>query len=262
MTAPRLERITGPTGPLNIRIWDGSGAPVVLVHPINTAGTVWTGVAERLPGPVVVPDLRGHGGSGMDGPYTVDGYVDDVLAVMDGAGVTAAHLAGGSLGGTIGLALAARCPDRALSVTPIGSTLGSGASDADIQAMIDELEAKGTARYFADLAPLIVGTEWRTDERVLGGLRSAAGARPESVVGGILWGAFGADIRELTARVKAPVHSVGGTEDPTCPPAMTEEIAAATGGRVTILDGVGHLPMLEIPERLAELILDSIRGNA
>jgi pimeloyl-ACP methyl ester carboxylesterase len=250
-------------GPLNVRVWDSSGgsaAPVVLVHPINTDGSVWTAVAELLvdgPGPVLAPDLRGHGASGPDGPYTVDGYVDDVLAAMDAAGLGAAHLAGGSLGGSIGLALAARCPDRALSVTTFGSTLGTGASEADIQAMLDELDAKGTARYFAELAPLIVGTAYRDDPAVLAGIRSAAGDRPTEVVAGILRGAFGADIRPVVGGVKCPVHAVGGTEDPTCPPAMTEEIAAATGGRVTVLDGVGHVPMLEVPERVAELIRES-----
>jgi pimeloyl-ACP methyl ester carboxylesterase len=257
MSAARVQRVDGPAGPLTVRRWDGSGAPVVLVHPINTASTVWTGVAERLGGPVVAPDLRGHGDSGMDGPYTVDGYVDDVLAAMDATGITAAHLAGGSLGGTIGLALAARHPDRALSVTAIGSTLGVRASASDIQLMVDELDAKGTAGFFAELAPRIVGTAWRSDEQVLGGVRAAAGTRPEPVVAGILRGAFSADIRESAARVRAPVHAVCGTEDPTCPPAMAGEIATATGGRLTILDGVGHLPMLEIPERLAGLIKES-----
>ena len=258
MSAARAERVDGPTGPLNVRTWDGPGTPVVLVHPINTDSSVWTAVAELLEGPVVALDLRGHGSSGLDGPYTVDGYVDDVLAAMDALGVAAAHLAGGSLGGTIGVALAARAPERALSVTTFGSTLGTGASDADIQAMIDELEAKGTAAYFADLAPLIVGTAYRDDARVLAGIRNAAGSRPEEVVAGILRGAFGADIRSVTGAVKVPVHAVGGTEDPTCPPAMTEEIAAATGGRITSLDGIGHVPMLEVPERVAQLITEQV----
>jgi pimeloyl-ACP methyl ester carboxylesterase len=126
--------------------------------------------------------------------------------------------------------------------------------------MIDELDAKGTEKYFADLGPLIVGAAYRDEPRVLDGLRVAAGTRPEPVVAGILRGAFGADIRDVVGGVRAPVSAVGGTEDPTCPTEMTEEIAAATGGTVTVLDGVGHLPMLEVPERVAELIMKSVRG--
>jgi len=250
--------VEGPTGPLNVREWTGAGAPVVLVHPINTDGSVWARVAELLEAPVVAPDLRGHGRSGQRGPFTVDGYVSDVVAVLDALDIPAAHLAGGSLGGSIALALAAAHPERALSVTTFGSTLGTGASDADIAAMVDELDAKGTRRYFAELAPLIVGPAFREDERVVSGIQDAAGTRPEAVVAAILRGAFGADIRDLAGRVRAPVHAVGGTDDPTCPPAMTEEIAAATGGHVTILDGVGHVPMLETPDEVAKIIKEQL----
>src|SRR5262249_38862614 len=151
----------------------GPETPVVLVHPINTDGSVWTEVAGLLGLPSVALDLRGHGRSGLAGPFTVDGYVDDVLAAMDAVGVAAAHLAGGSVGGTIGVALAARHPERVHTVTTFGSTLGTGATEADIQAMVDELDAKGTARYFAELAPLVVGAAYREDERVLAGLRAA-----------------------------------------------------------------------------------------
>ena len=35
---------------------------------------------------------------------------------------------------------------------------------------------------------------------------------------------------------------------------MTAEIAAMTGGTIVTLAGVGHLPMVEVPERVAELI--------
>lgn len=253
-------KVTGPAGQVSVLV-AGSPGPhdtVVLVHPINTAGSVWSPVMEAIEGPSVALDLRGHGSSGQSGPFTVGGYVDDVLSVMDALDIPAAHLAGGSLGGSIALALAAQSPERALSVTTFGSTLGTGASEADIQAMIDELEAKGTRTYFADLAPLIVGSAFRDDTRVLAGIREAAGTRPEAVVADILRGAFGADIRALAGRVRVPVHAVGGTEDPTCPPAMTEEIAAVTGGRVTILDGVGHVPMLEIPDEVAKIIEEQL----
>jgi pimeloyl-ACP methyl ester carboxylesterase len=252
--------VDGPAGPLSVLVagTPGPGDTVVLIHPINTAASVWAAVMGALARPSVALDLRGHGSSGQVGPYTVDGYVDDVLAVLDALGLESAHLAGGSLGGSIGLALAARCPERVRTVATFGSTLGTGVPEAAIQAMIDELDAKGTQRYFADLVPLIVGAAYRDDPRVVDGLRAAAGTRPESVVAGILRGAFGADIRGVVGGVRAPVSAVGGTEDPTCPPAMTEEIAAATGGTVMVLDGVGHLPMLEVPGRVAELITDHI----
>jgi pimeloyl-ACP methyl ester carboxylesterase len=256
--------VTGPTGPLAVT---QSGGPagrtaVVLVHPINTAGVVWRQVLPALGLPAVALDLRGHGRSGLRGPFTIeDGYVPDVLAVLDALGLDAVHLVGGSLGGSISLALAALHPGRVHSVTTFGSTLGTGVPEAVIEEMVAELAAVGSQQYFADLVPKVVGPAYRA-ERALDETISAAGGRPEPTVAAILRAAFGADIRHLAGRVHAPVLAVGGTADPTCPPAMTEEIAAATGGVPVILDGVGHLPMVEAPQRVAELINQHInQGN-
>ncbi|MHA7662500.1 alpha/beta fold hydrolase [Mycolicibacterium sp. HS_4_1] len=249
-------QLPGPAGQLAVTAsgWADQRTAVVLLHPINTAGVVWHSVLPLLDMPAVAIDLRGHGQSVWSGPYTVDdGYVPDVLAVLDGLHADAVHLVGGSLGGAIALALAARYPDRVLSVTTFGSTLATGASHQEIEAMVGRLERMGSRRYFADLTPTIVGPKFRAEPRLLDVIR-VAGNRPEAVVGAILRSAFGADIRNSVSRVLAPVLAVAGTADPTCPPEMTVEIATATGGRTVILDGVGHLPMVEVPSQVAALI--------
>jgi pimeloyl-ACP methyl ester carboxylesterase len=259
MTAAQVSTRTvdGPSGPLAVMV-SGDPTPdgtIVLVHPINTAAVVWEQVSALLDRPTVALDLRGHGRSTLEGPFTVEGgYVEDVLAVLDALGLSGVHLAGGSLGGPISLALAALHPQRVRSVSTFGSTLGVGAPTEAIDAMVAELSEKGTAGYFADLVPQVVGTAYRAEPRVIEGMRVAAGTRPESVVAEILYAAFSADIRHLVGGVGVPVLAAAGTQDPTCPPEMTEEIAAATGTTAIVLDGVGHLPMLEVPERVAELI--------
>jgi pimeloyl-ACP methyl ester carboxylesterase len=258
------QAVTGPGGVLGV---SSHGEPsahttTVLVHPINTGAVVWHPVLPLLAQPAVALDLRGHGRSGMDGPFTVEGgYVPDVLAVLDELGCDAVHVVGGSLGGAIALALAALHPDRVLSVTTFGSTLGTGVAAPAIDAMIAELEAVGAERYFADLVPKVVGPLYQSEPRLSETIR-AAGGRPESVVASILRAAFDADIRHLVDRVRAPVLAVGGTADPTCPPSMTEEIASATGGVAVILDGVGHLPMVEVPQVVADLINQHINAGA
>ncbi|GAB3569226.1 alpha/beta fold hydrolase [Amycolatopsis endophytica] len=252
--------VAGPSGRLSVLRSTGNrpGTPLLLVHPINSAAVVWTGVAALLDRPVVALDLRGHGQSGQAGPFTVEeGYVPDVLAVLESLGLDRVHLAGGSLGGTISVALAALHPHRVASVTTFGSTLGTGVPSEAIEAMVGELDAKGTAGYFADLVPDIVGRAHRESAGIREVMAEAVGARPEAVVAGILHGAFGADIRHLAGRVATtgiPVLAVAGTEDPTCPPAMSRELAAVTGGSARELAGTGHLPMLEETERVAALL--------
>ncbi|MGW4593522.1 alpha/beta fold hydrolase [Amycolatopsis thermoflava] len=261
-----LERVSvaGETGRLSVlrTTGDRPGTPLVLTHPINAAAVVWTEVAQRLGRPVVAPDLRGHGRSGQVGPFTVEeGYVVDVLAVLDGLGLDQVHLGGGSLGGTISVALAALRPERVLSVTAFGSTLGTRVPAEAIEEMVTELEAKGTAGYFADLVPQIVGPAYRSSAAIGDLMAEAVGTRPEAVIARILRGAFGADIRHLVGKVAAagvPVLAVAGTEDPTCPVAMSRELAEATGGTAMTLPGVGHLPMLEEPARVADILRDHL----
>jgi pimeloyl-ACP methyl ester carboxylesterase len=253
----RSSTVPSAIGPIAVDVYHGpaTDGAVVLVHPINTAASVWATVAALLTRPVVAFDLRGHGRSPMAGPYAIEGgWLDDLMAVLDGLGLDSAHLAGGSLGGTIALAAAATYPDRVRSVTCFGSTLGVGVPDEAIEAMVTELEAKGTVAYFAELGPLVVGAAFREDAAVLGALATAVGTRDSAVIAGILRGAFSADIRHLAGNVKAPVLATAGTEDPTCPPAMAEEIAGVCGGSMLELPGVGHLPMVEVPERVAALI--------
>ncbi len=264
----QMERqfIDGPVGRLGVlRTDEWRREPLVLLHPINAAAVVWSDVAERLDRGVVAIDLRGHGDSVATGPFTVEqGYIEDVVAVLDALGLDSVHLGGGSLGGAISVALAALYPKRVRSVTTFGSTLGTGLAPEAIEAMVQELLDKGTARYFADLVPQVVGTVHRGSARIQKLMAVAAGEREEAVVAEILRGAFGADIRHLAGNLAGsgiPVHVVVGTEDPTCPPSMSQEIAQATAGRVTILDGVGHLPMLEVPTRVAE-ILRNVPGES
>ena len=248
--------VSGPAGRLAVTTSGdpGAGPNVVLLHPINTASLVWHPVMRLLDSPSVAIDLRGHGGSDLDGPFTIeDGYLPDVMAVLDELELDSVHLVGGSLGGSIGIAVAASHPERVASVTTFGSTLGTGVSEAEIEAMICALADAGCAEYFAGLVPAVVGTRHRAAPG-LDEVARVAGARPEPTVADILRAAFRADIRGLAGRVSAPVLAVGGTEDPTCPPAMTLEIATATGGSHVLLDGVGHLPMVEVPADVAALI--------
>lgn len=73
---------------------------------------------------VLIPDFRGHGDS--DAPqqdYTVSGFVDDLIWQLDALGVPDAIVIGHSMGGIVGLELAARVPDRISGLFMIDSAL-------------------------------------------------------------------------------------------------------------------------------------------
>jgi pimeloyl-ACP methyl ester carboxylesterase len=103
---------------------NGQGEPVVLIHGwLSSAGVNWAlpGTTARLAKDfqVVALDLRGHGQS--DKPTEEEAYgpelAEDVLRLLDHLKIEKAHLVGYSMGGIIAANLAARHPERVLSVT-------------------------------------------------------------------------------------------------------------------------------------------------
>jgi len=94
-------RIT--SGDVEISYWAlGDGPPLVLLHPFPVHHEFWLPVAETLAlrCRVILPDLRGHGESGVgEGPATMEKHAADITRVMDDADVGRAPLIGVSIGG-------------------------------------------------------------------------------------------------------------------------------------------------------------------
>jgi 3-oxoadipate enol-lactonase len=80
----------------------GNGPPVVLLHPFPTHYEFWLPAAQALITRyrVILPDLRGHGDSGIgEGPATMEKHATDLARVMDDADIGRAPLVGVSIGG-------------------------------------------------------------------------------------------------------------------------------------------------------------------
>ena len=89
------------------------------LHGANAHGRRFRRLAEERLGRcfrVVAPDLRGHGLSGWEPPWTIATYAHDVLETLDAMGVRRAHFVGHSFGGRLVLELAALDPDRLVRV--------------------------------------------------------------------------------------------------------------------------------------------------
>jgi lipase len=101
---------------LQLHEWgDRTAPPVVALHGVGGYGRRFRKLAEeRLAGRfrVLAPDLRGHGSSSWEPPWTIATHVADVLETIDAAGVERARFVGHSYGGRLILELAALEPDR------------------------------------------------------------------------------------------------------------------------------------------------------
>ncbi|MFN0172876.1 MAG: alpha/beta fold hydrolase [Bryobacteraceae bacterium] len=97
----------------------GEGKPVVLIMGLAFSLEMWHRTLPYLTPKyrAIVFDNRGVGRSGVPpGPYRISLMASDVLAVMDDAGVDAAHIVGASMGGMIAQELAIGSPARVRSL--------------------------------------------------------------------------------------------------------------------------------------------------
>jgi pimeloyl-ACP methyl ester carboxylesterase len=250
--ATALIDLAGPAGRLAGFTYGARGdeKPLLLIHPINLRGRCWELVAAGLaPRFCAAPDLRGHGESSPDGPFGIEQWAADCVTVMDALGIERAHIVGGSLGGTIGVYLAATVPDRVASVAAVGSTLA--VEGADLESVLVLLEEKGVAGMFREVLPQI-SVAPGTSPVVIEATLSLANPNDADTVTAIWSAAISTDVRALAGDVGCPVTVITGELDATCPPEQAEEMASRLGGALVRLAGLGHLPMLEAPQALTD----------
>jgi lipase len=101
---------------LQLHEWGVPDAPpVVCLHGLNAHGRRFRKLAEeRLSSRfrVIAPDLRGHGASEWEPPWTIATHAHDVLETLDDASIRTATWVGHSFGGRLLLELAASTPER------------------------------------------------------------------------------------------------------------------------------------------------------
>jgi pimeloyl-ACP methyl ester carboxylesterase len=109
----------------------GTGRPLLALHGHLDQGLMWSELAVAV-GPgwrVIAPDQRGHGESDRAADYSRDGYIGDLVALLEQLGTGPVVALGHSLGGLNAYQLAARRPDlvSALIIEEIG-VVNSGPS--------------------------------------------------------------------------------------------------------------------------------------
>ncbi len=118
---------------LNVHEWgDPAGPPVVCLHGVTGHGGRFGALAARLDGfRVTAFDLRGHGRSTWEAPWSVEAHVGDLVESANALGIGSAAWIGHSFGGRLVAELAMRHPaavsravllDPALHIAPEEAT--------------------------------------------------------------------------------------------------------------------------------------------
>jgi 3-oxoadipate enol-lactonase len=239
----------------------GTGEPVLLLHAGVTDRRVWDPVAPALVAAgyrTIRFDMRGYGRSLP--PETPHSLVADALAVLDAAGIDAAHFIGVSQGAATSVDVALAHPRRVRSLTLVAPGLSGylwprlpgyerrlAAADAgDAHGLAVE-----TARLWAPMsfpvgddaaARLVIdqAEQFMRDELEV--------AEPSAL--------------DRLGQIRVPTLVVLGDRDVDAITDIGNRLAAGIpGARLVTLDNADHLVPLRVPDRLTELVLAHLRGQ-
>jgi pimeloyl-ACP methyl ester carboxylesterase len=264
------------------------GTPVVLLH--GWPGCWWDQhrVLERLEDEldVVVPDLRGFGGSDRHeaeprAAYSAAAQAASVLGLMDELGMDRVVLSGYDVGSRVAQAVARQAPERvaALVLSPPFPSYGHRPTTREAQrefwyqhfhrlALSEELldgDVEAVRAYLGHF-----WHHWARDRDILAPAELDALARmygrPGALRSSIAWYRAGAGstsqpaVPEL-APLAVPVIALCGTRDPLFPVAWNDALHLDFADvDVRVLEGVGHFTPLQAPDAVAGAVRDAATG--
>ncbi len=209
---------------------------------------------------VIRYDLRGHGASPVPpGPYDIADLGADVLALLDGLGVDRAHVGGISIGGQIGMWLAANAPDRVDRLILCCTSPRFEPPEA-WAARAATVRAEGTA----SIADAVVA-RWFTPAfaaefpGLVREMRDMIANTPADGYAACCGVVERTDLRPSLTSIQAPTLVIAGAEDPAAPPEQAERIAGAVPcSRVAVVEHAAHLANVERSREVNALILEHL----
>jgi 3-oxoadipate enol-lactonase len=232
-----------------------SARPVIFVHGFPFSHMMWHNQLQMVSKEyrVVAYDIRGLGESTPgDGPFTLEGHVDDLIALMDYLLIDSTAIVGLSMGGYIALRALERNPERFAAAVLCDTSSAADTNEGRLNRAkaITDIMKRGSAAFAGEFlqkvfAPgsfqrvpdeiaLIRDIITRTPPRVIAGMQLALAARTDTTA-------------SLDA-LHIPTLILVGEHDAITPPeasrAMHKRIA---GSALHIVPDAGHMSPMENP---------------
>jgi 3-oxoadipate enol-lactonase len=257
-------------GDLGLWVEDvGKGEPLLLISGLGYSNWCWQDLQAALSADlrVISFDNRGTGRSDKaPGPYSIAMLADDAARLLERLEATPAHVLGHSMGGYIALTLATSRPQAVRSLTLVSTTAGGPdmipvpESTLKLWTDVAGLPPRESARR---AMPTSFAPGWT--EKNPQRFEALLEARLRHPTPPACWAAqFAAcgqflDRGIALAAIQCPALVIHGTADRVVPFANGERLARTLpNARLVALDGVGHLPPLEEPQRFAQLVREQV----
>jgi 3-oxoadipate enol-lactonase len=249
MTVPLHHVIDGPT----------DRPALVLLGSLGTTLDMWRPQLAALTAHyrVIRVDHRGHGGSPVPtGPYRMDDLGADLLALLDTLGEERVRYCGLSLGGMVGMWVAAHAPERisrmvllctSAYLPPAGNWLARAAQVRS--AGTASIAATAVSRWFTDDFRAADPTRLRYWHDMFAGI-------PAEGYAGCCESIATMDLRPVLPKITADTLVIAAADDPAIPPEHGAEIVRGiAGSQLSVIGPAGHLANVERPGEVSSLIL-------
>ena len=241
---------------IHYRIAGPEDAPVlVLANSLGTDARIWDRVIAQLAGRyrIVSYDKRGHGLSeAPPAPYTLSHHIGDLTGLVDHLELDGFALAGVSVGGLIATGFAVAHPERLKALVICDSAPKVGTAE-----MWNARIAAATGPGIASISDAVL-ERWfspafrRANPVELAGWKHLLERTPVAGYAGTCAALRDADLSAEIGKIALKTLVVVGSEDSSTPPDLVRQTAAALRhARFVVIDGAGHVPMIDRPNELA-----------
>lgn len=242
----------------------GDGPAIVFSHGLLMSGLMFEDQIAHFKTTYrcITFDHRGQGQSGVteDG-YDIETLAEDAAALLRFLDVGPCHFVGLSMGGFIGMRLAAQHPELLKTLTLLGTSAEpEPASNIPKYRMLNLIARwLGLGVVVAQVMPIMFGKTFLSDpdraaQKALWKKRIASADRTGTTraVGGVIARQGCVD---LLANITLPVGIGVGGEDTATPPEKSKHIhAQIAGSELTLIDQAGHSSAIEQPLQVIALI--------
>jgi pimeloyl-ACP methyl ester carboxylesterase len=200
--------------------------------------------------------------------YSLEDMATDAVGLLDHLGIQQAHIMGASMGGMVAQTMAARYPERVLSLVSMMSNTGARWSGQPSPRLYPVLlkdpprNRDGYQRHAVWVFSKIGSPGFERDEedlRRIAGMSFDRGINPAGTARQLAAIIHSGDRTPLLRTITAPTLVIHGSKDRLVPASGGRATARAIpGARLLMIDGLGH----DIPRAAWPMLLDAIEQNA